>query len=92
MRPCVATKVAKREPIVIESQLVQHRSEQVGDMHRFLDRSIADVVRGPVYMPRLEAATGQQQAKTVAIVVAAFAVLRDRQPAKLTRPKHDRAV
>src|SRR5207253_803339 len=41
---------------------------------------------------RLEAATGQQQRKGVAIVVAAGPALRDRQASELAGPQDDRAV
>jgi hypothetical protein len=41
-RPSVAAGVAKREPVVIESQLVQHGGEQVGqadELIALLDRA-----------------------------------------------------
>ena len=58
---------------------MQDRGVQVGDADAAFDRLVADVVGGAVDVAGLEAAAGQQQAEGVAVVVAAAAVLRDRQ-------------
>ena len=55
-----------------------------------VDGLVAELVGRAVDVARLEAAAGQPQAEGVAVVVAAVAVLRDRQPAELAGPDDDR--
>src|SRR5262249_36088809 len=88
----LAPFVPIRDPIVVQSQLVQQCRVQVRHAHPIDDRGVAEVVRRAVDVAPLEAAASQPEAEGVAVVIAALAVLRYRQAAELAGPKDRRGV
>src|SRR5207249_728320 len=80
------------DAIVVEAELVEEGRVKVGHADGLFDRAIANLVGRAVHEPGAKTAAGDQGRERIAIVVAAAAVLRNRQPAKFARPDDDRAV
>src|SRR5262249_17846077 len=88
----LAALVRERDFVVIEAQLVQDRPVQVGYADAIHHRGVGEIVGRAVDVAGFEAPAGQPEREGVAIVVAALAVLRYRQPAELAGPQDERAV
>src|SRR5690348_15000589 len=76
--------------LVVEAEQVQDGGVQVVDVDLVLDRGIAELIGGTVYLPALDAAAGQPTTETARAVVAAFTVLSGRRPAEFARPDDQR--
>src|SRR5262249_25306964 len=70
-QPKIASRVAIRQPLVIESQEVQDRRVQIVHVDAVLLGGEAEVVGGTVDVAALGASAGQPHAEAVVIVVAA---------------------
>jgi hypothetical protein len=77
---------------MVDPESMQKRGLKVVDGQDPLHRLISKFVSRAVDVTGLEAAARQPERKSVAVVVAALVLLRDRQPSELTRPEHDRLV
>src|SRR5947209_10711805 len=77
---------------VVEAQLVEKRGQKVRAAHSANRGLVTELVRGAMNMPGLEAAARQQDGESVAVMVAAGAMLGDRQAAEFACPKNDGAV
>ncbi len=55
-QPEIASAVPIRQPLVIESEQVQHGRVEIVDVHAVFDGVVADVVRGSVNEPGFDAA------------------------------------
>ena len=78
--------------LVIHTQLAQDRGDHVGYRHTVDDRLVAKLVRFAVNQAFFEAATGKPNGESIAVMVAAIAVLGGRQAAELAGPHDDRAI
>ena len=77
---------------VIEAELMQDCGMQVRNADAVLDGLVAELIGGPVNVPRLEAAARHQQTESVPIVVAAVGSFGDRQASELASPLNDDLV
>ena len=82
----------KHQPVVVDPELVEQRRVQVRNAHRVDDGLVAELVAGAVDIAALEPAAGEEEAETIAVMVAPIRVLGDRQPAEFAGPHHDRLV
>ena len=80
------------QPVVVKAHEPIERRVQVRNAHPVDGRFIGELVGLPINQPRLEPATSQQQAKGIAIMIAAAPSLRDGQSPELARPHHDRPI
>src|SRR5262249_16919066 len=71
---------------------VQERGGEIGTAHAIFDRAVTEIVGLAMNVSRLEAASGDEQAKGVTVMIAPVAVLRDGKPAEFAGPHHDRAL
>ena len=68
-QPEIAAGVAVGEPLVIETQQVQHRGVQVVDVNRVLNRAKAEFIRGPSGLAATNSGPREPHRKTVPVVV-----------------------
>src|SRR5262249_16903648 len=92
----VAAVAVIDQPRVVQAKQVQEGRRVVVGGDAVDGSPVADLVGRPVHRPALDAATGQPDRETLAVVVAAglsveFS-LADRQPADLSAPVHESRV
>ena len=80
------------EPVRIETELVQDRGVDVGDVVPVLDRVEAKLVGGAVDDAALDAAAGHPDGEAVGVMIAAVGALGTRCAAELGGPDDDRVV
>jgi len=73
--PFVTTVVRVGELFVIESELVENRSMKVGGLGAVVDRTVSEVVGGPVGLPSANATAGQPDAEAVGVMVTSLVAL-----------------
>src|SRR5262249_26290551 len=76
----------------VQSELVKHRSVDVGHIVPVLDSMEADFIGSSMRDAALDAAPRQPYRKTKRMMVAAVGALRARRPAELGREHHKRVV
>lgn len=69
--PVVATLVAKRHPLVIESHEVQDGRIEIVNVDRIFDHFVTQIVRPAVNDPRPYSGPGEPYRESVALVIAA---------------------
>jgi len=80
------------QPLIVQPQLVQHRSVPVGDTHWIFRGGEAEVIGRPVGQTRLYTRSRHPDGKRARIVVAPCILriadnLRDRHPAEFPHPR-----
>ena len=82
----------KRQPFVIETQLIKYSRVDVVNVIGLVDSSQPDLVRGADRLPGFDSATGHPNGEAPRVVIAAVALFVERRPAKLAAPNHERVV
>src|SRR5262249_41491918 len=75
-----------------ETELVQHRRVQIGDVVAILDGMEPKRIGGPVHDAALDPAARQPHAETIGMVVASVGTLGAGRSAKFRAPDHERLV
>ena len=75
---------------MVQAEQVQDRGVPVVDVHRVLDRLVAELVGRPVGQPAPDAAAGHPDGEPLAVVVAAVGGLAVRRAAELAGPDDQR--
>lgn len=87
----IAAGVMKRQPFMVETQLMQDGRMQVMYMNLVVDGSESKLVRLPVRHSALDSGPREPHGEAVMIVVAAVAIFRSRSSSELTSP-HDQRI
>src|SRR4051794_37648209 len=65
----VAAAVVEGQPLMVEAEQMQYRGVPVVNMHRVLDRLVAELVGRPIGQPAPDAAAGHPDGEPFAVVV-----------------------
>ena len=76
------------ETVVVQSQLLQQSRVKIGHCHPILSYFISQLIRGAVNVAPSEAASGEQEGSSVAIVIPSALALSNRETAKFSTPQH----
>jgi len=98
--PELAALIFEREPLVIQSEQVQHRRVEVMHMHRIGGDIEAKLIGAPVTRAAFHAAAREPHGERVLVMIAsrlrllavAADALRERRAAKFPGPDHQRVV
>src|SRR5579884_56927 len=81
-----------RQPLVIDSEKMQHGGMKIMHADRILLRRVAEIVGRSVGKAALDTSTRKQERKTFDVMIAAVAALRHRRAAELSAPNYQRIV
>src|SRR5262249_31087035 len=85
-QPDIAPAGPISQPLVIESERMQHGRVEIVDVHAICDAVVGDVVRGAVDETGFDAAAGPPDRIAVRVVVASVAALADRRAPEFAGP------
>ena len=88
----VTSRVTIRQTLVIDSQQVQDRGMQIGDMTAFLDSRKTEFVGGSVDCSALDSASSHPDGKAEVVVTSTVGTLAAGSPSEFRAPDHKRFV
>ena len=91
-QPKVTTTKPVGQSIVLHPKQVKYRRVKIVNMHSILDRMVSNFIRRAINEAGLDAATCHPDRVAIWVMIAPISTLRDRRPAKLTRPDDQRIL